>query len=68
MADYIEPNRDFEGLKELRKLAFEDLDAAMLMGLEMSIDDMSIRGIKAHSNSQKAVAWFSKLKYNNLKG
>lgn len=26
IADYIEPNRDFEGVEELRRLAYEDLD------------------------------------------
>ena len=32
MADYIEPNRDFEGVERLRKLAYTDLDQAMLLG------------------------------------
>ena len=30
VADYMEPNRDFPGVKELRKLAYSDLDAALL--------------------------------------
>ena len=34
MADYIEANRNFPGVEEMRKAAFEDLDVAMLMGLE----------------------------------
>ena len=34
MADYIEPNRDFEGVERLRKLAYTDLDQAMLLGVE----------------------------------
>lgn len=37
IADYMEPNRNFEGVEELRRLAYSDLDAALKMGLEMSI-------------------------------
>ena len=45
LADYIEPTRDFDGVGELRRLAYTDLAAAMKMGLEMSITDMVQRGI-----------------------
>ena len=37
IADYMEPNRSFEGVEELRKLAEADLTAALKMGIEMSI-------------------------------
>ncbi len=37
IADYMEPNRDFEGVDALRSLAKTDLDAAMCMGLEMTV-------------------------------
>ena len=37
LADYMEPNRDFEGVQTLRNLAETDLDAALLFGFEMSI-------------------------------
>jgi nicotinate-nucleotide adenylyltransferase len=45
IADYIEPMRDFEGVEQMRKLAYESLDKAMKMGLEMSVEDMTARGI-----------------------
>ena len=32
IADYMEPNRDFPGVEKLRKLAYEDLDQAVLLG------------------------------------
>ena len=32
LADYIEPTRDFCDLTERRRLAYEDLDRAMLLG------------------------------------
>ena len=44
MADYIEPNRDFDGVDKLRKLAYEDLDEAMALGLEMSLEDIKAMG------------------------
>ena len=37
IADYMEPNRSFEGVEELRRLAETDLDGALKMGLEMTI-------------------------------
>ena len=58
IADYIEPSRDFEGLSALRKLAYEDLDSAMGMGLKMSIDDMLARGIVPHSRSLEALEFY----------
>jgi len=38
VADYVEPNRDFPGVEKLRKLAFENLDQALKMGLEMTLE------------------------------
>jgi len=54
LADYIEPNRDFEGVEEMRKLCGSDLDAALLMGLEMSIEDLQERNVPIHKNTQGA--------------
>ncbi len=51
LADYIEPTRDFCDLRELRKLAFEDLDRAMLLGLDMAVEDLREKGAPVHSNS-----------------
>lgn len=62
MADYIEPNRDFDGLDKLRELAYTDLDAAMALGLEMSLEDLRSRKIAPHFNSVAALADFSRQK------
>jgi nicotinate-nucleotide adenylyltransferase len=51
LADYIEPTRDFCDLTELRELAFQDLDRAMLLGLTMAVHDLKKRGMAVHSNS-----------------
>lgn len=34
IADYIEPSRNFEGLENIRKLAFRDIDQAVFYALE----------------------------------
>lgn len=57
LADYIEPTRDFPGVDTLRKLAYEDLDAAIIKGLEMSLDDISQNGGKPHENTSSALDW-----------
>lgn len=55
MADYIEPNRDFDGLAKLRELAYSDLDEAMILGLEMSLEDLRSYGISPHVHSYEAL-------------
>lgn len=57
VADYMEPNRDFEGVEELRRLAYSDLDAAVLLGCKMSIEDMEERGYAVHKNTLEASLW-----------
>ena len=37
IADYVERNRDFPGVEEMRQLAYTDLDKAVLMGLESAV-------------------------------
>ena len=37
LADYIEPNRDFPGVDELRKVADQNLDKAVLLGFDNTI-------------------------------
>ena len=57
IADYMEPTRDFPGVERLRALAYEDLDAAVLLGCEMSIQEMAERGLPVHPNTVKARDW-----------
>lgn len=54
IADYMEPTRDFEGVERLRELAYQDLDAAVLLGTEMSIEEMSQYGNPIHPNTLAA--------------
>ncbi len=57
MADYIEPCRDFEGVAHMRELAYTDLDAALLLGCEMSIQDMEERDQPVHFRTLEAYEW-----------
>ena len=57
IADYMEPNRDFEGVERLRELTETDLDGAVLLGLEMSVKEMEERGNPLHSRTAEALEW-----------
>ena len=54
LADYMEPNRDFPGVERLRALAQHDLDEAVLLGLEMSLDLLTETGQPIDVNSRAA--------------
>ena len=55
LADFIEPNRSFEGDGEMRRLAYYDLDRALVMGMEMTIEDLISRGLPIHPNTSGAL-------------
>ena len=59
VADYMEPNRDFEGVERLRALAYEDLDRALLLGVETTIQEMIDRRLPIHSNTLAARDWLT---------
>ena len=60
LADYIEPNRDFKGVNELRRLSYENLDEAMKMGLQMAVTDLEERGIIPNSITYEALESFTR--------
>ena len=57
VADYIEPNRTFEGVDTFRELAYRDLDQALLLGVETTIAEMEERKRPIHSKTLMARAW-----------
>lgn len=64
LADYIEPGRNgFDGLEELRRSAYEDLDLAMELGMRMSLDEVRGKGYPAHFNTVEGQRWY----LNNLR-
>lgn len=48
LADYIEPGRSFSGVEEVRRLAREDLDRAILKALDNTIVYLVERGLKVY--------------------
>ena len=58
LADYIEPNRCFDGVERIRALCYESLDAAMEDGLRMTMEDLTARGNPILDVSAQAYEWF----------
>lgn len=48
LADYVETTRSFKGLRRLRALCYEDLRAGLLLGLTMSIHELTEKGRPVH--------------------
>ena len=59
IADYMEPNRDFPGVEELRKLAYEDLHKAMELGLHMTLQHLTRQGSEVSPASKEALDWLN---------
>ena len=57
VADYMEPNRNFPGVEKLRELAFSDIQAALKLGLEMTLEHLKRQGSEVSPESRKALAW-----------
>ena len=55
VADYMEPNRDFPGVENLRELAFTDLDEALKLGLNMTLTMLKEQGREISPESQQAL-------------
>ena len=62
VADYMEPNRDFPGVEQLRELAFSDIDAALKLGLEMTLQHLAKQGAEVSPESREALAWLNRPK------
>ena len=60
VADYMEPNRDFPGVERLRELAFTDIQAALKLGLEMTLEHLKKQGSEVSPESREALAYCEK--------
>ncbi len=56
LADAIEEGRDYPGVRELRALAFSDLDGAVLKSLEGTLRNVREQGREPNEQSEKAAA------------
>ena len=61
VADYMEPNRDFPGVQKLRELAFSDMDAALKLGLEMTLEHLARQGAEVSPESKEALEYLGVL-------
>ena len=59
VADYMEPNRDFPGVEQLRELAFSDIRAALKLGLEMTLEHLAEQGGEVSPASREALAFLN---------
>jgi len=57
VADYMEPNRAFPGVEQLRQLAFSDIDAALKLGLEMTLEHLNRQGSEVSPASRAALEY-----------
>jgi nicotinate-nucleotide adenylyltransferase len=57
VADYMEPNRDFPGVEQLRSLAYTNLDKALKLGLEMTLAMLKSQGRDISPESQEALQY-----------
>ena len=55
VADYMEPCRNFPGVEKLRELAFADMDAALRLGLEMTLQHLANLGDEVSPESREAL-------------
>ncbi len=61
VADYMEPNRNFPGVEKLRELAFTDMDAALKLGLNMTLEHLKRQGSEVSPESREALEWLVKV-------
>ncbi len=54
LADIIEPGRKYEGVQEIRDLAYEDLDRALLLALDRSLLFLLRKRVLIHPDSFEA--------------
>ena len=60
IADYMEPNRSFEGVETLRRLAYTDIDKAMVLGLTMTLEVLREQGREISPMSREALEFLRK--------
>ena len=56
----MEPCRNFPGVEKLRELAFSDIDAALKLGLEMTLQHLKNLGDEVSPASREALEFLNK--------
>ena len=60
VADYMEPCRNFPGVERLRELAFSDIDAALKLGLEITLEHLKNLGDEVSPASREALEYLNR--------
>lgn len=66
VADYMEPNRDFPGVEKLRELAFSNIDAALKLGLEMTLEHLSRQKSEISPATREALRYLNQTNLENM--
>ena len=59
VADYMEPCRNFPGVDKLREAAFRNIDDALKLGLEMTMEHLKRLGDEISPASREALQWLN---------
>ena len=59
VADYIEPCRNFPGVERLREAAFSNIDEALKLGLEMTLEHLKDLGDEVSPASREALEFLN---------
>lgn len=57
LADYMEPNRAFDGVEQLREATWRDLDEGMILGLNMTLEHLREQKQPQATDSFRALQW-----------
>ena len=60
VADYMEPCRNFPGVEQLRELAYSDIDGALKLGMEMTLEHLKRQGSEVSPETREALAWLNR--------
>lgn len=59
IADFIEPTRDYEGVEQIRKYAYDDLDATCCIALEFTIKTLEAEGKTVNRQTIEAYNYYA---------
>jgi len=66
IADFIEPSRDFPGVDQIRQKAFENIDEAILLAIQRTINYVLSKDRLLHPNTINARNYILMQKRNNV--
>lgn len=65
IADKIEPKRNYEGVDELRKAAYTNIDKAIIMSLQSTVEYVKMRNLELDNDSLKTLEFLRRQNARN---